>query len=188
MDFKHLVPLTALLLAPLAAAPAANATAPKPNILVIYVDDLGYGDVECYNLERSKILIPHLDKLASQGMRFADAHSTPAMCTPSRYSLLTGRYNWRTRLQTSVLGAYGNNLIDKWKYIAPQVPDAHKHGGDQSQPVQLYNLSDDLSETKNLAATMPEKVAEMTALPEKLVSDGRSTAGAVQRNDVEERR
>ena len=58
-------------------------------------------------------------------------------------------------------------------------------GGDQSQPVQLYNLADDLGETKNLAAVMPEKVAEMKALLEKLIIDGRSTPGAAQQNDVE---
>ena len=58
-------------------------------------------------------------------------------------------------------------------------------GGDQSQPVQLYNLADDLGETKNLAAAMPEKVAEMKALLEKLITDGRSTPGTVQKNDVE---
>jgi len=67
--------LTALLLAPLAALHAANAAPPKPNLLIIYADGLGYGDVQCYNPERGKIPTPHIDKLAAQGMRFTDGHS-----------------------------------------------------------------------------------------------------------------
>lgn len=62
----------------------------KPNILLILADDLGYGDLGCYNPE-SKISTPHLDSLARQGMRFTDAHSPATVCTPTRYSLLTGR-------------------------------------------------------------------------------------------------
>jgi arylsulfatase A-like enzyme len=79
------------------------AAAEKPNILYILADDLGYGDVACLNPERGKIKTPHLDKLASQGMTFTDAHSGSSVCTPTRYGLLTGRYAWRTRLQKGVL-------------------------------------------------------------------------------------
>jgi arylsulfatase A-like enzyme len=75
-----------------------------------------------------------------------------------------------------------------WKYIPAPGSGGWGKGGDQSQPVQLYNLADDLGETKNLAAAMPEKVAEMKALLEKLITEGRSTPGAVQKNDVEVRR
>jgi len=82
-----------------------------PNIVVIYADDLGYGDVQCYNPERGKISTPHIDKLASQGMRFMDAHSSSGVCTPSRYTLLTGRYHWRTSLQRGVLGGMSPPLI-----------------------------------------------------------------------------
>jgi arylsulfatase A-like enzyme len=74
----------------------------KPNIVFIYADDLGYGDVQCYNPERGKIATPNIDRLATQGMRFTDAHSSSGVCTPSRYALLTGRYAWRTRLQSGV--------------------------------------------------------------------------------------
>jgi len=74
-----------------------------------------------------------------------------------------------------------------WKYIP--APGSHgSKGCDQSHPVQLYNLADDLGETRNLAAAMPEKVTEMTALLEKLITEGRSTPGAAQKNDVEVRR
>jgi arylsulfatase A len=67
----------------------------KPNIVVILVDDMGYGDTGCYN-PRSKIATPHIDRLASEGMRFTDAHAPGALCHPSRYGLLTGRYPFRT--------------------------------------------------------------------------------------------
>ncbi len=83
----------------------------QPNILVIYADDLGYGDVQCYNPERGKIPTLHIDRLASQGMRFTDGHSSSGVCSPSRYTLLTGRYHWRTRLQSGIVGLWGKPLI-----------------------------------------------------------------------------
>jgi arylsulfatase A len=82
----------------------------KPNILIIYADDLGYGDLRCYN-PNGKIPTPHIDKLAAQGMMFTDAHSSSGVCTPSRYTLLTGRYHWRTRLQKGIVNAWGSPLI-----------------------------------------------------------------------------
>jgi arylsulfatase A-like enzyme len=100
--------LAALLLMPFTAALAADT---KPNILVILADDLGYGDVQCNNLERGKIPTPNIDKLAAQGMRFTDGHSSSGVCSPSRYTLLTGRYHWRTRLQRSIVGVFGEPLI-----------------------------------------------------------------------------
>ncbi|MFO0816897.1 MAG: arylsulfatase [Pirellulales bacterium] len=98
-----------------AAAPSPAATSPTasttPNIVVILADDLGYGDVRCNNPERGKIATPHIDRLASQGMRFTDGHSSSGVCSPSRYTLLTGRYHWRTRLQSGIVGVFGNPLI-----------------------------------------------------------------------------
>jgi arylsulfatase A-like enzyme len=84
--------LATLLLAPL-AAPAAN---PPANVVLIYADDLGYGDVGCYGA--TKIKTPNIDRLAAEGRLFTDAHSPSAVCTPSRYGLLTGRYPHRERL------------------------------------------------------------------------------------------
>ncbi|MFP6674581.1 MAG: sulfatase-like hydrolase/transferase, partial [Pirellulaceae bacterium] len=69
--------------------------ADKPNIVVILVDDMGYGDAECYNPE-SKIPTPNIDSLAAAGMRFTDAHAAGALCHPSRYGLLTGQHPFRT--------------------------------------------------------------------------------------------
>jgi arylsulfatase A-like enzyme len=84
--------------------------ATRPNILIILADDQGYGDVGAYN-PTSKIPTPHLDQFASEGLRFTDGHTTSGVCTPSRYSLLTGRYHWRTRLQNGVLGGWSPPLI-----------------------------------------------------------------------------
>ncbi len=107
--------LLGALLAPMLLAPGisalgqtgASAPAQKPNIIFILADDLGYGDVQCLNPE-GKIPTPNMDRIAREGMTFTDAHSSSAVCTPSRYSILTGRYAWRSTLQKGV-------LIRKWK-------------------------------------------------------------------------
>jgi arylsulfatase A len=93
-------------------AALALAAAERPNIIVILADDQGLGDVSAYN-PKGKIPTPQLDRLAAEGMRFTDGHTTSGVCTPSRYSLLTGRYHWRTRLQSGVLGGYSAPLIAK---------------------------------------------------------------------------
>ena len=69
----------------------------KPNIIFIMADDMGYGDLGCYN-KNSKIPTPNMDALAGGGIRFTDAHSPSAVCTPTRYGVLTGRYCWRSKL------------------------------------------------------------------------------------------
>lgn len=102
--------LIALLVVPFGPLSAADA-AKRPNVIVILADDLGYGDLKCYNPERGKIPTPQIDKLASQGMRFTDGHSSSGVCSPSRYSLLTGRYHWRTRLQDGIVGVFAEPLI-----------------------------------------------------------------------------
>jgi arylsulfatase A len=65
-----------------------------PNVVIIYADDMGYGGLNIQNPD-SKFRTPHLDQLASEGMRFTDAHSSSGICSPSRYALLTGMYHWR---------------------------------------------------------------------------------------------
>jgi arylsulfatase A len=94
-------------LACLGAAVAAE----RPNVVIIYADDLGYGDPHCYNPDRGKIPTPHIDRLAAEGMRFTDAHSSSGVCSPSRYTLLTGRYHWRTRLTKGIVGVWERPLI-----------------------------------------------------------------------------
>lgn len=88
----------------------ADAGAKRPNIVFILADDMGYGDIRAYN-PASKIPTPHLDGLAGEGMSFRDAHSPSAVCTPTRYGVLTGRYCWRTHLKRGVLGGYSAPLI-----------------------------------------------------------------------------
>jgi arylsulfatase A-like enzyme len=85
--------------------------AERPNIVVILADDLGYGDVSCLN-PQGKIQTPHMDRLAKAGVIFTDAHSSSSVCTPTRYGLLTGRYNWRSKLQSGVLGGLSPRLIE----------------------------------------------------------------------------
>ena len=84
----------------LARSPIAGASAQRPNIVKIYADDIGYGDLSCYGAKG--IRTPNLDRLAGDGLQFTNAHSSSATCTPSRYSLLTGEYAWR-REGTSIL-------------------------------------------------------------------------------------
>ncbi|KGL62315.1 sulfatase family protein [Polaribacter sp. Hel1_85] len=84
----------------------------KPNIVIIYTDDQGAGDVSALNPE-AKFSTPNMDRIANEGVAFTDGHSSDAVCTPSRYSLLTGRYSWRTSLKKGVLRADGPCLIEK---------------------------------------------------------------------------
>ena len=96
----------------LVATLTSVSVASPPNVVLIFADDMGYGDVTCYDA-KSKIHTPNLDRLAKGGMRFTDAHSASAVCTPSRYALLTGRYAWRTGLKSGVLGGFSQPLIEK---------------------------------------------------------------------------
>lgn len=89
---------------------AVQAHLSKPNIIYILADDLGYGDLSCYNAS-SKIKTPVIDGMAQEGMMFTDAHSGSSVCSPTRYGILTGRYAWRTRLQSGVLWSYDEPLI-----------------------------------------------------------------------------
>ena len=95
----------------LSAQPASSADPERPNIVYILADDLGYGDVSCYN-ENSKLKTPHIDELAAQGIRFTDAHTGSSVCTPTRYGILTGRESWRTDLKSGVLSGYSKALIE----------------------------------------------------------------------------
>lgn len=87
--------LSLCLLLPVLCAHCAAAETARPNIVILLADDLGYGDARCYN-PQSKIATPNIDRLASQGMRFTDAHTPGPLCHPARYGLMTGRYPFRT--------------------------------------------------------------------------------------------
>jgi arylsulfatase A len=83
----------------------------KPNVIYILADDMGYGDVSALN-ERAAFKTPTFDRMAAEGIAFTDAHASSAVCTPSRYSILTGRYNWRSRLKCGVMSGYSSPLIE----------------------------------------------------------------------------
>lgn len=111
MMSRHLISAACLcLLAVQVRVPAAESA--RPNIIFILADDLGYGDIGAYKQKPSKIPTPHVDKLAKEGMRFTDAHSPSSVCSPTRYALLTGRYAWRTRLQSGVIKPWEGPLLD----------------------------------------------------------------------------
>jgi len=88
-------------------------TEKKPNIVFILCDDLGYGDIQSLAPATSKIKTPHVDKLTQEGMVFTDAHSGSSVCTPTRYGIMTGRYSWRTTLQSGVVSGFKPNLINE---------------------------------------------------------------------------
>lgn len=109
------------LLAPMASVHGVDATphSSRPNILLILADDLGYGDLRCYNAG-SKVPTPNLDRLASEGLRFTDAHSPATVCTPSRYSLMTGHMAFRVPNGGTVFqGAGGPSLIAPGRLTLP---------------------------------------------------------------------
>ncbi|MCW1430648.1 sulfatase family protein [Novosphingobium sp. JCM 18896] len=101
-----------------AVAVAAPARQRRPNVVLVLLDDMGIGDAGAYN-PWSAIQTPNIDRLAREGMRFTDMHSSSAVCTPSRYSLLTGRYCWRSRLKKGVLDGTGTNLIEPGRLTLP---------------------------------------------------------------------
>lgn len=103
---KLLLPLLALL------CPLLIQAADRPNFIFILADDLGYGDVRCLNPD-GKIATPNMDRIAREGVMFTDAHTSSAVCTPTRYGVMTGRYNWRSKLQSGVLGGLSPRLIEQ---------------------------------------------------------------------------
>jgi len=114
------------------ACPAAT----TPNIIVILADDFGVGDIQAH-YPNNKIATPHLDKLVREGMSFTDAHSPSAVCSPTRYGLLTGRYAWRTRLQEWVVAAYEPPLIAQDR---PTLPGFLREQGYNTSCVGKWHL------------------------------------------------
>lgn len=96
----------------------ALADAKAPNVLILYADDLGFGDLGCYHTQ-SKIPTPHLDQLAASGIRFTDGHSSSGICTPSRYALLTGRHHWRDF--HNIVGALGGSVFQPERLTLPEM-------------------------------------------------------------------
>jgi arylsulfatase A-like enzyme len=107
-----------------------------PNVIIILADDLGYGDIGAFNPE-SKIPTPYIDQLAAEGMMFTDAHTPSAVCTPTRYGLLTGRYNWRSRLKNGVLTGKSKALIPEGRSTMASVL---KHQGYNTAFIGKWHL------------------------------------------------
>ena len=108
----------------------------NPNIILILADDMGYGDLAIQNPE-SKIPTPNLDRLAAEGMRFTDAHSPSAVCTPTRYGILTGRYSWRGRLKKGVLWEWDKPLIERGRVT---IADLLKQAGYDTALIGKWHL------------------------------------------------
>ena len=106
----YLLPMAGLAV-PAAARTDVASTPERPDIIFILADDMGYGDVSCLNPD-SRIRTENIDAMARNGVIFSDAHSSSAVSTPSRYSVMTGRYNWRSWLPSKVLHGYSPNLIE----------------------------------------------------------------------------
>ncbi len=115
----------------------------KPNVIYIYADDLGYGDVSCYGATKNHT--PNIDKLAASGIRFTNAHTTSATCTPSRYALLTGRYPWRQQ-GTGVLPGDAALIIPTDKTTLPKV---FKQAGYKTALVGKWHLGLGIAVEKN---------------------------------------
>src|SRR5262249_6425902 len=90
----------------------------RPNIVLIYTDDLGYGDTSCYGA--TNLRTPNIDRLAKEGLRFTDGHSAAATCTPSRYALMTGEYAWRKK-GTGVLPGNASLIIEPGRATLPSL-------------------------------------------------------------------
>jgi len=119
MKIKNIFLLPLIFVAGIGNAQQKNAAfSQKPNVIFIYADDLGYGDLSCYGA--TKIKTPNIDKLAAQGIRFTNGHSTSATCTPSRYALMTGRYPWRQQ-GTGVLPGDAALIIPTDKTTLPKI-------------------------------------------------------------------
>ena len=153
-------------LKPLNKAALEKNSIQAPNIVYILADDFGYGDLHALNPERGKIATPHLDRLASQGMRFSDAHSGSSVCTPTRYGLLTGRYAWRTHLQHGVLdGSDDPPLIAKHSLTVPALLKQHGYstaaigkwhlGFDSQLPETVGEIATDSKKGKKGEAGLP---------------------------------
>jgi len=130
MNVTKLIRISGILGMGLLSAPkifsAENDDPKKMNVIVMLMDDLGYGDIHCLNPDRNKITTPNFDRLANQSMLFTNAHGGASVCTPTRYGLLTGRYAWRTSLQSGVLHIDSEALITEERLTLPKL--FKKHG------------------------------------------------------------
>lgn len=122
----------------------------KPNIILILADDLGYGDVQFYS-PKSKIPTPNINKLASQSLSFMNAHAAASVCTPSRYSILTGRYPWRSHIKKGVIWVWGRPMIDSGRFT---IGEMLKDQGYNTACIGKWHLGVDWPTTDGRPATL----------------------------------
>ncbi|MGD9645196.1 MAG: arylsulfatase [Pirellulales bacterium] len=122
-----------------------------PNIVIIYADDMGYGDLAVQN-PGSKIPTPNLDRLASEGMRFTDAHSSSGICTPSRYALLTGGFHWRKF--HDIVNSFGPSVLDDAELTLPELLKAQ---GYRTACIGKWHLGWNWQAIKRPGASEPDK-------------------------------
>lgn len=132
----------------------------QPNIVLIFGDDMGIDCVSAFN-DQLGLKTPHIDRLAAEGISFMDAHTTSAVCSPSRYGLLTGRYNWRSRLKQGIVGKWERPLIEKDRLTLPEMLRQH---GYATTMIGKWHLGFDWPSTSvgaNGNAKTTEKLAEV---------------------------
>lgn len=162
---------------------------PPPNIVIILADDLGYGSVGAYGANKNVVLTPSIDRLAREGRRFTNAYTPSSVCSPTRYGLLTGRYDWRTGKEYGVLGSRESIVLTSfegitslrkgdWKYIEGVVPDPNPKWltGKRLEEANemLYNLSRDPGEQNNVIPHHPDIADEMRSLLSRIRIQGYS--------------
>jgi arylsulfatase A-like enzyme len=153
----------------LALSACATEDGRRPNIIYILADDMGIGDVAAYNAE-SRIATPSLDQLAAEGMRFTDAHTNSAVCTPTRYGILTGRYAWRSRLKKGVLNGHSDHLIDLGR---DTVASLLQRAGYATAAVGKWHLGMDWQSEDDV----PLKADGVGAIPAAPISNGPNEVG-----------
>ncbi len=132
----------------------------SPNIIFILADDWGQGDVNAYGGDRCKVDTPNMDRLAAVGMKFTDAHSSSSVCTPTRYGVMTGRYNWRSTLKKGVLNGYSPALIQSDRLTLPKFL---KQNGYTTGAIGKWHLGMDFPTTDGKPAKSDAETAEEIA-------------------------
>ena len=139
--------------------------ADTPNIVIILSDDYGYGSANCYGADGKLVQTPNIDRLAKEGRRFTDANTTSSVCSPTRYSVLTGRYCWRTSLTHEVLGTFSPlhiektrlnmaSLLKKHGYQNAAIGKWHLGYGDADDIWLTGNAREDIGNVQNIAASV----------------------------------